>query len=208
MSSHSAIRISIPVPCTKNWDEMTLVPNGRHCAYCSKNVIDFTGYNDAGLYKYFNGNKGEVCGRFFTTQVNHPIKIPYQPHSRLYHLTIALGLTLIFTQATTAQAQNKPPLTSQKSILNPPQKTEPFPTVSTGILKGRVVDEKKEPIINAAVGVYQDGELKGGNITDYDGNFSISSLKPGDYEVFRTPDLSGTIISVFQFVSQIRKVVN
>jgi hypothetical protein len=94
-----------------------------------------------------------------------------------------MGLTLIFTQSPTSQAQNKLPITSQKSIFNPPQKTEPFPTVSTGILKGWVVDEKKEPLINAAVGVYQDGELKGGNITDYYGNYSISPLKPGDYEV-------------------------
>ena len=50
-------------------------------------------------------------------------------------------------------------------------------------IAGRVLDENKQPMINAAVQVYQGGIQKGGIITDYDGNFEIKPLEPGYYDV-------------------------
>ncbi len=50
-------------------------------------------------------------------------------------------------------------------------------------ISGRVVDDKKEPIINAAVQVYQGGSLKGAMITDFDGNYVVKPLDPGKYTV-------------------------
>lgn len=53
-----------------------------------------------------------------------------------------------------------------------------------GGISGTVVDSKKEPIINAAVEVRQGGTLKGGTVTDYDGNYVVKPLNPGqDYEI-------------------------
>ncbi len=50
-------------------------------------------------------------------------------------------------------------------------------------ISGRVLDEKKEPLPSAAVQVYQGGILKGGNVTDYDGNYTVKPLDPGYYDV-------------------------
>jgi Carboxypeptidase regulatory-like domain/TonB-dependent Receptor Plug Domain len=50
-------------------------------------------------------------------------------------------------------------------------------------IAGTVADDKKEPLINATVQVFQGGILKGGTVTDYDGNFSIKPLEPGYYDV-------------------------
>ncbi len=50
-------------------------------------------------------------------------------------------------------------------------------------IAGRVLDEKKEAMINASVQVYQGGILKGGVVTDYDGNYSVKPLEPGTYDV-------------------------
>ncbi len=50
-------------------------------------------------------------------------------------------------------------------------------------ISGRVLDEKKEPLPSAVVQVYQGGILKGGNVTDYDGNYTIKPLDPGFYNV-------------------------
>ena len=50
-------------------------------------------------------------------------------------------------------------------------------------ISGRVLDDKKEPLINAVVQVYQGGILKGGNVTDYDGNYTVKPLDPGYYDV-------------------------
>ncbi len=50
-------------------------------------------------------------------------------------------------------------------------------------ISGRVLDERKEPMPSAAVQVYQAGILMGGNISDYDGNYTIKPLQPGNYDV-------------------------
>jgi len=50
-------------------------------------------------------------------------------------------------------------------------------------ISGRVLDEKKEPLPSAVVQVYQGGILKGGNVTDYDGNYTIKPLDAGYYNV-------------------------
>ena len=55
--------------------------------------------------------------------------------------------------------------------------------MQTAILKGIITDEKKEPLPSAVVQVSQNGVIKGGEITDYDGNFTIRPLTPGYYDV-------------------------
>ena len=48
---------------------------------------------------------------------------------------------------------------------------------------GKVIDEKREPMISAVIQVYAGGVLKGGSVTDYDGNYVIKPLEPGYYDV-------------------------
>jgi hypothetical protein len=50
-------------------------------------------------------------------------------------------------------------------------------------ISGRVLDDKKEPLPSAVIQVYQGGILKGGNVTDYDGNYTVKPLDPGYYNV-------------------------
>ena len=52
-----------------------------------------------------------------------------------------------------------------------------------GEISGRVLDQKKEPMITAAVQVYSGGIQKGGTVTDFDGNYSIKPLDAGYYDV-------------------------
>ena len=51
------------------------------------------------------------------------------------------------------------------------------------MISGTVLDERKEPMINAGVHVYLNGVLVGGTVTDFDGNYSLGSLKHGIYQV-------------------------
>ncbi len=184
MNKPKHIQLSIPHPCTQNWDEMTPDAKGRHCAHCQKTVIDFTAWSDAALYNYFTKNTGAVCGRFTAMQLDRPMSIPYQPHSKLYRIAIALGLTLTLSQTPHLHAQNRPPwLPAHCAIPQRKQTNDTRPGQLPGELRGRIFDDKKEPLPSAVVQVFRDSIAVGGKITDYDGNYSIKPLEPGNYEV-------------------------
>ncbi len=53
----------------------------------------------------------------------------------------------------------------------------------TGEIQGKVVDDKGEGIPYANVSVYSSGVLLTGTATDFDGDYSISALTPGRYDV-------------------------
>jgi carboxypeptidase family protein len=179
MAKLHSIQINIPHPCSQNWDEMTVNGIGRHCEHCTKTVIDFTTWSDTALYNFFAKNSAGVCGRFLSAQTDRYINIPYQPHSRLYRIAVALGLTLIFTQTPDLLAQSRPPKTEQTSILKQIDSTGN----EGGGITGRIFDDKKEPLPSAVVEVFQNGVLKGGKVTDFDGNYKIKSLEPGLYDI-------------------------
>lgn len=71
-----------------------------------------------------------------------------------------------------------------------------------GEIKGIVKDTKtKKPVEDSKVLVFQNGNIKGGDNTDDDGTFHITSLSPGQYDIeVRHPDftairLEGVIVS-------------
>ncbi len=66
---------------------------------------------------------------------------------------------------------------------------------------GTVLDEKKEPVINASVRVMQGGILRAGTVTDYDGKYSAKPLDPGLYDVTvsyagkKTQTITGVVVA-------------
>ncbi len=177
--SRKSIQLSIPSPCHEDWDKMTPCAQGRHCTHCSKTVIDFTAWSDTALYAFFTKKQGHVCGRFLSTQLNRPIHIPPQPHSRLYRMAIAMGLTLIFAQGTDIYAQS--PVAQTVRVRSEAVVVQLRDEV-VGI-RGNVSDEHRIPIIGATVLVLQTGVVKGSAITDFDGNYIIKPLDSGKYEL-------------------------
>ncbi len=54
----------------------------------------------------------------------------------------------------------------------------------TGTLKGIVIDEKtKEPIPFASVVIEKDGKIISGTIADFDGNYTITKIPEGTYDL-------------------------
>ncbi|KQX09040.1 hypothetical protein [Flavobacterium sp. Root420] len=97
-------KLTIPEPCTENWDEMTPKENGRFCLSCSKTVVDFTAMLPDEVQHFFIENQNnKVCGRFKKSQLDTitiqiPSRILYtQTHYHklfLLALFIAMGTTL------------------------------------------------------------------------------------------------------------------
>ena len=55
---------------------------------------------------------------------------------------------------------------------------------SQGVLVGTITDAKtKEPLPFVNVIVKQNGEMKGGAQTDFNGDYQIKPLQPGEYDI-------------------------
>jgi len=150
---------------------MTPVEQGRFCSHCQKVVTDFTNYTDAQLYSFFSKRTEEICGRFYNHQLNRKIHIPPQPHSRLYRYFIGLGLTLLFTHIPETHSRAQTPYTYSNPYDT--DNTTDDSTDNKAFIKGKVIDEHKEPMIGAVVQASIDNKPVGGCITDERGNYSI-----------------------------------
>lgn len=64
-------QIHIPNPCAEAWDAMTPEGNGRHCAQCSRTVVDFTTWQQEDIVAYLQQQRGRTCGRFTKAQLNN-----------------------------------------------------------------------------------------------------------------------------------------
>ncbi len=207
MKKPTNIQLHIPKPCTQPWADMTISGQGRFCAHCQKTVIDFTTWNDAALYNFFSKNKERVCGHFFAEQLSRPINIPHQPQSRLYRLTVALGLTLLFAQTPHLLAQNRPPKVQQDSA----SKSGDVRSIidgSGGEIAGTVFNDKREPVSGAVVHLLQNGIVTEEVTTDFDGRYIFKPVPVGScnvsvkYNGFRGVIVTDVIVTPDQRTSQ------
>jgi len=58
-----------------------------------------------------------------------------------------------------------------------------FAQVGSGAIRGKITDEKNEPVIGANVRLYVNDAFKDGSVTDEEGKYSISGLDPANYTV-------------------------
>lgn len=189
MKKPQAIQISIPQPCSEDWQKMTPQEKGRYCDACKKCVVDFTGFTDRQLYDYFIQHANEnICGRFHNTQLNRPINIPPQPHSKLYRIAVALGLAIAVVTATEQKSFAKAPLVEYHFIDNYITDDTTQIHTDSATIKGKVVDEHGEPLICATVELVLEGTTKTGAITDIDGNYiiRIGNISPNKKYDLRT----------------------
>ncbi len=64
------MKIMIPQPCSKTWENMTPNEQGRFCDSCQKTVVDFTLFSTTDIQNYFSKHYGQkVCGRFKNEQL-------------------------------------------------------------------------------------------------------------------------------------------
>jgi hypothetical protein len=100
------LSIQIPVNCHEDWDSMTAATQGRYCNSCEKTVIDFTNMSDTQLANFFAKKKENVCGRFYSDQLNTTIAMPKREIPWLkYFFTITLP-AFLFSQKGFGQKKN------------------------------------------------------------------------------------------------------
>lgn len=102
----SKYKISIPEPCSEDWNKMTPDENGKFCSVCVKNVVDFTNKSKREIEEYLIQNREiKICGRFKKSQIDSltihiPSNIVYSqthyPKMFLMALFVAMG-TILFS---------------------------------------------------------------------------------------------------------------
>ncbi len=114
-------QLSIPEPCHENWNQMTPVDQGRFCASCQKEVIDFSLMSDREIAQFFKkpiqglSKGGSLCGRFMQDQLHRDIALPRKriPWVK-YFLQIALPA---FLASAKVAAQGKVRIESNERVI-------------------------------------------------------------------------------------------
>ncbi|QKJ30013.1 carboxypeptidase-like regulatory domain-containing protein [Mucilaginibacter mali] len=102
--------ISIPEPCSQNWDGMTPSTGGRHCAHCCKTVTDFTVMSNQQIIDLLS-NSNKICGRFEPWQVEHinrDLRAISNRKSFWKHLALMAGILLLSNQSKSQTTTKKP----------------------------------------------------------------------------------------------------
>lgn len=162
-------KITIPKPCSEDWNKMTATQKGAFCKSCAKEVIDFTHTTKSELSRKIK--KGDnICGRFKPEQLNTPLPTPSQTQFR--RNAAMLGFTSLLALGS--------PLIAQQTV-------EPTHEVEGNFVLGRIAPQPVEKQFYTITGVVNDINnlplpgvnivLKGSTLstqTDMKGKFSIT----------------------------------
>jgi len=149
------IQLDVNTPCHEDWNQMTDSEKGKFCNSCQKDVIDFTGMNDAQLIAFFRKpTTGSVCGRFMSDQLQRDIILPKKriPWFK-YFFQFALPA---FVLSSKAKGQTGNSSIIGDTIINnchmPVAKKE-FPDLlmKSRTINGRVVDANDHPVPYASI---------------------------------------------------------
>jgi hypothetical protein len=161
------IQIQVPTPCHEKWEHMQPRAEGSFCNSCQKTVIDFTKMTDNQLMAYFKKPAANVCGRFYTEQLETAYALPVKRIPWLkYFLQISIPALLFNIKATAQHLIKKNMVVTeqlekkQASILLP----EHF------VINGSITNFSGEPVPYATVMIA--GTNKG-IATDSMGRYSL-----------------------------------
>lgn len=185
---NKTLQLSIPKPCTENWNSFTLTERGGFCKLCNKEVIDFTTWTDEQVKDYFKTLPKNTCGRFSPKQLGEYTLYDESHNSpRITWLSAILSAGVLFFSSRYAPAQtlHKPTVeqVQQQTCIN--QKT--MSTSPTIRLNG-VVTSAEDGSVLPGVNVFLRGTAKG-TTTDVNGEFELLLEKH-----------TGTEMLIFSFI--------
>ncbi|WP_396596188.1 carboxypeptidase-like regulatory domain-containing protein [Dokdonia sp. R86516] len=181
------IAITIPKPCHEDWTAMTPTEQGKHCAVCSKEVVDFTSQTTTQLRdRIVSGDS--ICGRFRKDQLDTPI---YATRDKGRSFTQAAAALLV-PMAMLSVAETSGQTTTETIIMGDIAPVElpinAYDSLGIGSLSRKHKTPKKLITITGKV-TDMTGPLPGVNITvhgnsrayqtDFEGNYSLK-VYPGE----------------------------
>ncbi|WP_298348152.1 carboxypeptidase-like regulatory domain-containing protein [uncultured Dokdonia sp.] len=176
------IAITIPKPCHEDWAKMTPVQQGKHCAVCSKEVVDFTAFTKDALYKRVT--KGDhLCGRFRKDQLDTPIYATRDKGRSFAQAAAALLVPMAMLSVAEASGQTTSETIIMGDIAPVELPVKKYDSLGIGTLSRKQNTPQKLITITGTVTDYN-GPLAGVTIsvegtsrnykTDLNGNYSLN----------------------------------
>lgn len=176
----ASFSLSIPKPCSENWNSFKPTATGGFCDSCQKNVIDFTKASDAEIIAFIQREAKQAnapsrtCGRFRSDQLVSYSALPtdkIHPGFTLLKAGVISLFMLLITKPSLAQGTAEK-LTYQ-TVSHPVIIGDTIILEKKHVIKGRVNDAYKYPL--PGISVVQKGTRNGTN-TGVEGEFELTLL--------------------------------
>lgn len=179
----SGFTLSVPNPCSEDWNSFTPTETGGFCSRCQKNVIDFTKSTDDEIIAFISKKSEHTCGRFKSSQLKTYAILPTEnvrPGFMLLKAGIASLLLFLVSKPTSAQvSMPRPSIEAHQNI----ETTKPITHSEKNVVRGKVTSEQDGSVL-PGVSVVQRGTSIEAQ-TDGDGMFELNvDLSEGDTLVF------------------------
>ena len=178
--------ITIPSPCTADWDSMIGNEQVRFCEHCSLEVHNLSLMTRNQAQRLVARSNGRLCVRYHHTSNGRPVTLP--AGHKLHRIgrrvsRIAAGAFTATLSVTSAVAQQSE---SFQSVSLTPANAMQMSTRSGlgSSIVGTITDQNGAVIPGATISLWNE-QLKGALYasTDFTGQFKIDSLESGPYRL-------------------------
>jgi hypothetical protein len=198
------MKLTIPKPCSENWDAMQDITKGKFCNLCSKQVIDFTNFTDEQIIQYFE-QQGETCGRLTQKQIDR-INLLLQKQSndqpnlwRIFAWALSASTITSITTLQEVKAEN----TVYQEVINKKTPLQIIDTTKNTTSQSWIISGKVRAVSDSTDLLGVTVMIKGtsiGTITDLDGTYKL------DISQFSNQSEVILVFSVIGFETQEHKI--
>lgn len=183
---HFLNNVTIPSPCSADWNTMIGNDQVRFCEHCNLDVHNLSSMTRTQAQRLVARANGRLCVRYHHDDSGRPLTLPVG--QKLHRIgrrvsRIAAGAFTATLSVTSAVAQGS--ASFQSGNLNPPNamQTNARWRIGSSIV-GTITDQNGAVISGATVSLWND-QLPGAlyTSTDFNGQFRIESLEAGSYRL-------------------------
>lgn len=167
----SGFTLSVPSPCSEDWNSFAPTETGGFCGRCQKNVIDFTNATDDEIIAFISKKPKHACGRFKSSQLKTYTIFPAEkvtPGFMLLKAGVVGLLLLLISKPASAQVQMTKPLVETHQTTEVATRTTRSGKIA---IRGKVISSEDSVGIPGA-SVVQKGTSEG-VFTDINGAFEL-----------------------------------
>jgi hypothetical protein len=176
--------LTIPSPCTADWNSMVGNDQVRFCEHCSLDVHNLSAITRSQAERLVSSAKGRLCVQYHYDSAGRPLTLPAR--QKLHRIgrrvsRIAAGAFTATLSVTSAVAQGS--VGSQSSSSNPPTVTQSNPRWALGSsVVGTITDQNGAVIASATIAVSSENVNLFAS-TNFNGQFRIDGLQAGAYKI-------------------------